>query len=162
MDLARPQGVIFDESFRIDLLTPSQREMFTQDAVQIRGITTGVPLTIFHSPTVIIPPSARRAPDDESWEVVEVDINTLKELHEVTGTYLVDLPSKPVDPTRLVGRAEHSAVRPNGSRHPNLVTYLQFSPLGTSRLPESRMRSLMRVNSQTVCSRRGSSDLGRS
>ncbi len=47
MDLARPSGVVFDDSFGIELLTPANRKKFAKDAVYIRGIAEETPRSVY-------------------------------------------------------------------------------------------------------------------
>jgi class 3 adenylate cyclase len=127
MDFARPEGVVLDDSFRIDLLTAPMQKRFVSDKVYVRGITTAAPLTIYHTRDITsIPASARTSPD-EQWEVVYIPIQTMKELSEAgPRDFQLSLPSKPIDPATMTGRGEHPDIKPNGTKHPSLVVRPSF------------------------------------
>jgi hypothetical protein len=47
MDLARPSGVVFDESFGFSLLTEESQARFFSDAVYVKGIAEDAAMTVY-------------------------------------------------------------------------------------------------------------------
>jgi len=61
MDLARPHGVLFDESLGPDLLEPELLDKFTPESVYVRGLADVEPLVVYRTNSVDIP-VANRSP----------------------------------------------------------------------------------------------------
>lgn len=62
MDFARPKGVVFDNSFGIELLPTPVREMFEQDRVYIRSLAEDEPQSIwFTKAWTTISPASKQA-----------------------------------------------------------------------------------------------------
>ena len=57
MDLARPSGVVFDASLQVGLELPELLDRFTSDRVYVRGLADSLPIEIFKSTDVQVPPS---------------------------------------------------------------------------------------------------------
>ncbi len=60
MDLARPHGVLFDESLGVDLLDGETRQRFVKESVYIKGLADVAPLLVYRTADVDIPVSNRK------------------------------------------------------------------------------------------------------
>ena len=49
MDLARPSGIVFDDSFRIELLSKKTKELFSEETVYVRGVAEETPIKIYYT-----------------------------------------------------------------------------------------------------------------
>src|SRR5687768_1101718 len=75
MEVARPSGVVFDTSFRLDRFPADLAELFATDDIHVKGITTGTPLTVhFTKEFTEIPDALHRPFDKPNWA------STVKEL----------------------------------------------------------------------------------
>jgi len=99
MDLARPQGIVIDGDFGLDLLAPEMKEKFESSSVYLRGISPETPRNVFFSRGItIIPSSARRPLKEENWKSINWQ-STGTAISAYTGKLIFELPAKPlVDP----------------------------------------------------------------
>jgi class 3 adenylate cyclase len=120
MDVARPEGVVFDSSFRPDVLTPGLRKRFKSEKVFVRGIAESTPLTIFVSDHVAVPAGLKRPITELEWETVRVPLHTVRDIFE-SPTFQVHLPSRVLDPTEIIVKCVRPRVMANGKKHPRHV-----------------------------------------
>lgn len=123
MDLARPAGVVFDQSFGFDLLEPDVQARFRRESVYIKGIAEQEPLHVYCLEGSTEIPAYNKSPlnrfDRHTEETEEM---TLKELEE-RGTFLHELTRKPARTDDIIAHVEHPSVRDNGTRHPTFGSY---------------------------------------
>jgi class 3 adenylate cyclase len=62
VDLARPAGVVFDETLSPSMLDGTLLAQFARDQVFIRGIDAHNPITIYHTVDTILSPASRTGP----------------------------------------------------------------------------------------------------
>ena len=103
MDYARPEGIVIDGKFGLDLLPPETRSMFASDEVYVRGITEATPAKVyFLTGRTTIPVAAHERPDAEKWETVKLKFETVGALASVGEWFTKELPTRPVINSDLV------------------------------------------------------------
>lgn len=102
MDVARPQGVVLDETFPIGLLEDKVRERFSKDdQVYLRSLAEDFPRIVYYVPDwTVISPSNRRKLDEVDWKEF-LDTRTYAQYKEKAPTFVYDLESQPLDPTKI-------------------------------------------------------------
>ena len=128
MDVARPAGIVVDETFRIELLEESLREEFRPDSVFLRSVADRTPMGIHytHRHTEILP-TARRPIDEPEWKEQTI-VELLKEIVEMDGPqFQFPLDQRPIDPSRVSFEAWHPSVMRNGRRHPTMLSSATIS-----------------------------------
>ena len=105
MDLARPSGIVFDESFRIDLLSKKTKELFSEETVYVRGVSEKTPIKIHYTKEHTLISDLHKQPLKEpKWETQDREFlfkewNRLRERN-----YFVLLKRKPVDENKIMVR----------------------------------------------------------
>jgi class 3 adenylate cyclase len=127
MDLARPQGIVIDDSFGIDLLTDDLRKSFATEEVYIRGIAPTKPLSIHYTKDwTSIPSGSKRRLDAPDLKEVAIDLS-LAQLEQRGPAYMFNLPSEPVNPDEMVLRVAYPAVDSHGLRKKgDIFTFITF------------------------------------
>lgn len=102
MDIARPKGVVLDETFPFGLLADDiQERFFKDDDVYLRSLAEGFPRSVYYVPEwTEISPSNRRKLDEIKWEEVR-DTRTFAEYKEKAPSFVYDLDAQPVDATKI-------------------------------------------------------------
>jgi class 3 adenylate cyclase len=122
MDLARPKGVVFDESFGFALLTPAVQERFVQEMVYIKGIAEDAPLTAYVLEGVEIP-AYNRSPLNRFEQFREKpETYKLKDLDDRGGRYQYPLTHEPARTDQIDVHITWPSVQKNGTKHPKLWT----------------------------------------
>ena len=101
MDLARPSGIVFDDSFGIDLLKDETKELFSEEIVYVRGVGEEEPIRIHYTKKhTLIPDSYKEPLKEPKWitETTEYPLKTLRRLREI---YTVNLDKKPLDEDKI-------------------------------------------------------------
>ena len=125
MDLARPEGVVFDGTLGVDLLTPSIQEQFSKESVYIKGIAEDDPITVFYLKGRTNIPDFNKAPMNRLTQFTEAkEITTLKDLEE-RANYLHPLTHEPAKRDEIIAHIRYPDVRKDKSRHPSLHRYLE-------------------------------------
>jgi hypothetical protein len=116
MDLARPEGIVIDRTFPIELLKPDLREKFIADPdVYIRSVAEKTATTVSYTAELTeIPPANRRRIDEIVWLTIRESLR-LKDLSDST-TFLFDLEKEPLDPAQIFVALSYPAVGANGRR----------------------------------------------
>jgi len=110
MDLARPSGIVFDDTFGIECLSEKLTGLFEKDSVYIRGIAEKEPIDIYYSKDYTrISPLNKQPIEEVKWITIE-DEKTLKQIRARAPNFLYDLSSKPVDPSQIKVRISHPLV----------------------------------------------------
>lgn len=110
MNQARPSGIVFDSSFGEDLLPEELKELFSEDAVYVRGIAEAKPITVYYTKSyTLIPPVHKNPIKDPKWktEISEVLMKTFRRLKP---TYVVELESKPLGKDQIHIEISHPTI----------------------------------------------------
>ena len=102
MELARPSGIIFDDSFGVGLLEEKTKELFSEETVYVRGVAEEEPIKIFYTTKyALIPDSYKQPLKEPKWktDTCEYSIETL----ESSGIEVLSLPlgRKPLDENKI-------------------------------------------------------------
>lgn len=102
MDIARPKGVVLDETFPVGLLEDEVREQFFKDDdVYLRSLAEDFPRSVYYlSNWTAISPSNRRKLDEVDWKDFS-DTRTFAQYKEKAPTFVYDLETYPLDPTKI-------------------------------------------------------------
>ena len=117
MDMARPSGIVFDESFGINLLTDETQGQFSEDEVHVRGIAEKTPIKVFYtSKHTLIPDSYHYPLKEPKWktETYEYTFKQLKKL--VRGPFTPSLKKKPLDESKITVRFTYENPKIEGFR----------------------------------------------
>lgn len=104
MEMARPSGIVFDESFGIDLLEKT-KELFLEENVYVRGIAEEDSIKIYYTKEhTLIPDFFKHPIKEPRWETVERK-KTFGKLKDLKGSELeIKLPRKPLYNDKIVVR----------------------------------------------------------
>ncbi|HKB52167.1 MAG TPA: hypothetical protein VKC63_12170 [Solirubrobacterales bacterium] len=121
MDLARPSGVVFDESLGLELLPDEVREQFTRDTAYVKGLAEDVPLTVFCMSGYTRIPEYNKSPMNRFIRFTEPEETiTFKDLQERGPTYRHPLKRKPAKQDGIEVHVKYPLVRANKTKHPKL------------------------------------------
>jgi class 3 adenylate cyclase len=116
MDLARPFGVVFDDSFGIEELTTAVRKKFAHADVYVNGIAEESSIRVYYLPGWTTIAEHRKLPISAPIMMADVTKKlTLKALKD-RGSFLEELEGEPAQPTAgatLI--VEYPAVRDDGT-----------------------------------------------
>lgn len=107
MDLARPSGIIFDDSFGIDLLSDETKELFSDETGYVRGVAEEEPIKIYYTKKhTLIPDSFKKPLKGPKWhtDVDEISFATFKDLEP---KYRISLSKKPLDENKITVEISH-------------------------------------------------------
>ena len=128
MDLARPEGIVIDGAFGLDLLNPELSELFADEQVYLRSVSEREPRPIkVLKDRTIISESARRPIEEARWEETTYHWGTLREFRDVGILFRLPLPQRPAPGEDFQIRLVHPAVARGGRRHESLVTLKRIS-----------------------------------
>ena len=102
MDLARPSGIVLDESFGVNLLPEQTKELFSEETVYVRGVAEETPIKIYYTKKyTLIPESYKQPLREPKWKKddYEYTFGTLKEV--TTEAFELELSRKPLDAKRI-------------------------------------------------------------
>lgn len=126
IDLARPSGIIFDANFNIELLPDELIELFSEDSVYIKGIAEREPIEIYYTTAYTrILPLNKRPLEKVKWKTKEREL-TLKQIKDFPSRFIYDLPSTPMDPSRIKVKILHQMIV-RGRRRKGYVYTFYFS-----------------------------------
>jgi hypothetical protein len=95
-DLARPSGLVLDESYGINLIPEDARKRFASADVYPRGIAEQKPLRIYYTEEFVTIPSSVKSPPNDNWKTSYVS-KKVAEWKKVPGVFRAYLPSRPRD-----------------------------------------------------------------
>jgi hypothetical protein len=122
MDIARPSGIVFDESLGLKLLSPDVGARFVAEQVYVKGLAESEPMTVYRLASRVAVTAFYKRPLSRFVQKTEPpEVVTLKDL---TQRELFDHPltDVPVDPERIEVQVSHPRVLPNGRRDPKMST----------------------------------------
>jgi len=110
MDVARPSGIVFDESFGIELLEDDKKELFSEDEIYIRGVAEEKPIGIHYlNNYTIISESFKKPIKEPIWEII-TEKHIFSEFKKLDKNYRVQLKHKPLDKNKIFGTFSHNKV----------------------------------------------------
>ena len=107
MDIARPSGIVFDESFRIDLLSDETKELFSEETVYVRGVAEETPIKIYYAKRhTLLPDSYKQPVREPKWNVdtFKYEFATLRSLQY---NLSLKLSKKPLNENKITVRITH-------------------------------------------------------
>jgi len=107
MDLARPSGIVFDDTFRIDLLSDKIKDLFSQETVYVRGIAEEHPIKVYYTKDyTLISDSYKQPLKVPKWKTQKITypLKTLKTMPKIFVSYL---DKRPLDENRIKVRVAH-------------------------------------------------------
>jgi len=128
-DLARPSGIVVDEGFVIDLLTPEQRELFTEDNVYLKGIHEEDPIKIYYTQEFTSIPEYNTQPirPKQRKQVIHVTpYADILKMREATKRFRYTLESEPTGQDDVEVMVEHDAIY-NGEIQPAYKAYFYIN-----------------------------------
>jgi len=101
MDVARPSGVVFDDTFGIELLSVEDQKLFSKGRVYLRGIAETSPVTVYFThETMTIAPNFKRQLTEIHWGKLKRK-STLKRMKQGPSMIRYSLRSEPSDPSEI-------------------------------------------------------------
>jgi class 3 adenylate cyclase len=124
MDLARPEGVVIDDAFTMNLLSPELQSKFMADEVFIRSVAEKEPRRVhFLSGVTDIPEQNHRPLDKLNWKDERTEFKNLAEFRDSGPNLRYHLKKVPLAAKRITVQFMHPAVTKAGRRHPSLWTF---------------------------------------
>jgi class 3 adenylate cyclase len=122
MDLARPRGVVFDESLGWELLKIELRNKFSRELAYIRGISEDSPINVYVMTNEVQLADVNRRPIHKyEWRTTEREEMSLKALRQ-RGNFLFDLPEEPALADDIRVHVSYPMVTVSGRKHPSFIT----------------------------------------
>lgn len=124
MDLARPSGVVFDNSFGYDLLPEAIRGRFSKDTAYVKGLAEAEPLTVYCLEGHTEIPEYNKSPMNLFKRYTEVqETFSFRELKEMAPVFRHPLTNEPAKKDSIEVHVKYPVVRANKTQHPNLHHY---------------------------------------
>jgi class 3 adenylate cyclase len=121
MDLARPSGVVFDDSFGFELLPEELRERFAKSSAYVKGLAEAEPLTVFYLGDHTEIPEYNRSPMNRFKRFAEApETITFNELQERGPRFRHPLKHSPAKKNGIEVHIHYPRVRANKTKHPTL------------------------------------------
>jgi class 3 adenylate cyclase len=122
MDLARPSGIVFDDSFGYGLLDEEAQELFDQDTAYVKSIAESLPMRVYCLKGYTEIPEHNKKPMDGFKRITESPEElTFAELEERAPFYRHSLTHEPARKDNIELHLEYPAVKLNGRKHPSLM-----------------------------------------
>lgn len=110
MDVARPSGIVFDSSFGFGLLSKEKQELFSEEAIYVRGIAEEKPITVYYSNKYTLIPASYKEPIKEpKWENVR-HVTLFEKFKLLEPNLILTLKGKPLDKKRIAVRIMHPGI----------------------------------------------------
>ncbi len=120
MDLARPSGVVLDDSLGFGLLEEGMRERFASESVYIKGIAEDDPIPVYYLAEYTEIPEYNKLPMNRVRRVNNsTRVVTLRALTEM-GNFRERLQQTPARTDDLVVLVSAPKARANGTKHPSI------------------------------------------
>ncbi len=111
MDCARPEGIIFDKKFGIDLLPTELKDAFQYDEIYLKGVSERRPLGIFHlKGKTEINKALKRPVNNLIWEEQSMTLK-LSEIKLLTGDFIIPITYKAYDPSNIKIIISHPTIK---------------------------------------------------
>ncbi len=119
MDLARPEGVVFDESFGFSLLSDDLANLFAEERVYLRGIAPRDPMKVYYTSEITKISTANKQPIEKVRWYRQDDTQTLR-MFKKFEEFDYELHKEPLDPDSVQVRIMHESFDRNGRRVPDV------------------------------------------
>jgi class 3 adenylate cyclase len=118
MDLARPRGLVMDESIGIELLDEGTRALFTRDMVYVKGIADDEPIPVYLVDEWTEIPGFNKVPIGQTRRITQVLAEKIpfRQVCEMA-RFRHELNNVPVRMDNMVIRIRAPAVKSNGAKH---------------------------------------------
>lgn len=121
MDLARPAGVVFDDSFGFELLESNVRNKFSKENVYIKGIAEQAPIGIYHLAGQTRIREQNKFPMNSLSRFTEdTETKTLGELIERGASFRHLLAQQPARTDDIEVHLKYEKIKSDGTRHPTM------------------------------------------
>jgi len=107
MDLARPSGIVFDETFGIDLLLDKTKELFSEETVYVRGVAEEEPIKIHYTNKHTLISELYKQPLKEPKWNTDVDEILFAKMKKLGTKYRITLSKKPLDVNKITVTFAH-------------------------------------------------------
>jgi class 3 adenylate cyclase len=106
MELARPHGIVFDESMPLDLMPKELVDRFSRDEVYLRGVAEAAPITVYYlRGATQITERSRQPLVEETW-ATQTETRTVRELRN-RSNFRHKLRYRPTDRSRITVEVSH-------------------------------------------------------
>lgn len=123
MDIARPSGIVFPDSFGADLLDTSEIDKFARTKVYLKGIAEDRPIPIYYSKAITKIVAIHKAPLNKiKWKIIKTE-EKLSEFRKL-GIFHYPLSERPTDPDEILVKATFPKVS-SGKKLKNVVSILK-------------------------------------
>jgi len=119
MDIARPSGIVFSDSFGMSLLDTKESNKFSKGNVYLKGIYEYKPISVYYSKGITKILAIHKSPLNKIiWKTIKVE----KKLSDFVklGNFFHGLSERPTDPDEILVRVNYPRVR-EGKKIPNIV-----------------------------------------
>jgi len=118
MDIARPSGIVFPDSFGAGLLDAKELDKFAKGKVYLKGIAENKPIPVYYSKGITKISAIHKAPLNKiAWKIIKEE-KKLSELR-LFGDFYYSLSKRPTDPDEILVVAAYPKVS-KGKRVPNV------------------------------------------
>jgi class 3 adenylate cyclase len=126
MDLARPSGVVFDGTLKLELLDEKLAGNFREENVYVKGIADETPITVYALKGQVEIPEFNRYPIGRFRQYASsIEKVTLKQL-TIRESYLHPLDEEPSDRATIKLFVRFPKVLSNGRKSPTMLTTWDF------------------------------------
>lgn len=109
MDIARPSGIVFADSFGAGLLDAKEFDKFTKGKVYLKGIAENKPIPIYYSKGITKISTMHKAPLNKIiWKTIKIE-KKLAEFAKV-GNFHHPLAERPTDPDEILVKINYPMV----------------------------------------------------
>jgi class 3 adenylate cyclase len=124
MDIARPSGIVFSDSFGAQLLENKEIEKFAKAKVYLKGIAEDKPIPIYYSKGITKISPMHKAPLNKiEWKTIS-EQRKLTEFLKLSDTHYYELSARPTDPDEILVEASYPKVS-NQRRVPNVASVMR-------------------------------------
>ena len=114
MELARPSGIVFDDSFQINILKDETKELFEEKTGYIRGVAEENPIRVYYTKKCTLLPKSFKQPIREPrWQNVTHTVS-FKKFKLLIPNLTLYLPTKPLDEKQVTIRVSHLQIGEKG------------------------------------------------
>lgn len=121
MDLARPSGIVFDDSFGFTLLDDAAKERFFEDSAYVKGLAESKPMKVFCLKGYTEIPEFNRKPMDGFTRFTEeAEALTFREMEERAPFFRHQLTKEPARVDNIELHLSYPAMKSDGRKHPSM------------------------------------------
>lgn len=125
MDCARPKGVVFDSKFGVELLDSELTDLFTTEAIYLKGVAEEKPINIwFTTESTKISEKLKQPLVEKKWEN-QIEKRKFKLIKQLGGIYYINLEKIPLDVHQITLEITHPCII-NGKVKKGIITSFSF------------------------------------